>query len=353
MRVDVLVMGAGPAGCAAAIRAARGGLKVALVERTVFPRDLPGEALHPEAESIFRTLGVAKRIAAAGFLRSPGWILHSKGRQVVLFASRGRLHFGYLAWRAELDALLLDHARTMGVKVLQPARVTAVALKERCAQTDHGEIRFRHLVDATGANSWLRRELKLTVQRLSPPLIARYGYVFGGRAKGVMPEFHEHACGWTWMARVRSDCHQFVRLTLQESAVLPALPPPYDAISRPRGADVTWRFVPECAGAGYFLCGDAAAVLDPAASSGVGRALASGRKAGELIVQISQGGLSPGEAADRYRRWSFRQFAGQARRISSRYAGLKNPPAWLGTLKRDFLALEESVKSLSSCNPGH
>ena len=144
MTFDVLVMGAGPAGSAAAIRAAQGGLKVALVERYAFPRDLPGEAMHPSAEGVFRKLGVAKRVAEAEFIRSPGWILQSSKRHVILFVDRGRLRFGYQAWRAELDTLLLDQARALGVHVLQPVRVNSVALREKLAQTDQGEIRFEH-----------------------------------------------------------------------------------------------------------------------------------------------------------------------------------------------------------------
>jgi flavin-dependent dehydrogenase len=342
MTFDVLVMGAGPAGSAAAIRAARSGLKVALVERTAFPRDLPGEALLPEVEGLFRKLGVAKRIAEKHFIRSPGWILESKRREVILFNEGTRLRFGYLAWRAELDALLLDQARAAGVQVLQPARVNSVILHERRARTNRGEIRFRYVVDASGRNSILHRELGLEVRRISPPLIARYGYVFDGSATGLMPVFYDHACGWTWLSRVRSDRSQFVQLALEESAVLPTLPPPFDSIGRARGADLTWRFAPGCAGPGYFLCGDAAGVLDPAASSGVGRALASGIKAADLIIKVNKG-LNEAQAASTYRRWCLRQFIRYARQLAVHYGQLNNPPKWLTTLEGQFASLKREL----------
>jgi flavin-dependent dehydrogenase len=343
MNFDVLVMGAGPAGSAAAIRAALAGLRVALVERAAFPRDLPGEALLPEVEGLFRKLGVVKRIAETHFIRSPGWILESKRRKVILFNDGTRLRFGYLAWRAELDALLLDEARAAGVRVYQPARVNSVHLHERRARTDAGEIRFRYLVDATGRNSILHRDLHLEVRRISPPLIARYGYVFDGSATGLMPVFYDHACGWTWLSRVRSDRSQFVQLALEESAVLPTLPPPFDTIARARGADLTWRFAPACAGPGYFLCGDAAGVLDPAASSGVGRALASGIKAAELIINTGKG-FDAAQAAATYRRWCLRQFIRYARQLAVHYGQLKNPPEWLETLEGHFVSLKRAVR---------
>jgi flavin-dependent dehydrogenase len=341
-KCDVLVIGGGPAGAAAAIRTAQGGLKVVLAERAAFPRDLPGEALLPQEEAIFRKLGVARRVAEADFIRAPGWILQERGRHLMLFVVQRKLRFGYQAWRAELDSILLNQARALGVKILQPLRVNGVALRERRAQTDRGDVRFRYLVDATGSNSFLGRELRLQVRRVSPPLIARYGYVFGAPPTGTIPELHVHKCGWTWLARVRPDCCQFVRLALEESVALPALPPPYDSIARPRGADVTWRFTPACAGRAYFLCGDAAAVLDPASPSGVGRALASGIKAGELILDVSKGRDSESAAAD-YRTWSLRRFMRFARRLAARYSDFELPPAWLGGLEAHFAALKEEA----------
>jgi flavin-dependent dehydrogenase len=343
MQFDVLVIGGGPAGASAAIRAAKGGLNVAVIERAAFPRDVPGEALHPQAEAIFRKLGVAKEIAARDFIRAPGWILQHRGRHPVLFADRGKLRFGYQAWRADLDMILLNRARGLGATILQPLRVIGANLAERFAQTDQGKIQFRYLVDATGANGLLFRELRLRASRITPPLIARYGYVTATSPKGVMPEFHEHACGWTWLARVRSDCCQFVRLALDRSGPLPALSPPYDSVARPRGADVTWRFVPACAGEAYFLCGDAAAVLDPAASSGVGRALASGMRAAQSILEATHGG-DPASVAAAYRKWSLRQFTHYARLLAARYAGFERPPAWLGALEAHFAALEKAIR---------
>lgn len=339
---DVLVIGGGPAGAAVAIRTVQGGLTVALVEQSAFPRDLPGEALLPEAETAFGKLGVAKRVADANFIRAPGWILQDHGRHVMLFMAGRRLRFGYQAWRSELDSMLLNQARSLGVTVLQPSRVNTVDLVKRCAETDRGDVGFRYVVDATGARSLLSRELRLPVRRLSPPLIARYGYVFGETEAGVMPELHLHGCGWTWLARVRSDCCQFVQLALEKSAALPPLPAPYDSVVRPRGADVTWRFVPACAGPGYFLCGDAAAVLDPASPSGVGRALLSGIKAAELMLDVTHG-KDPESAAATYRKWSLRQFTRYARLLAARYGDFARAPAWLQGLESRFESLKREV----------
>jgi 2-polyprenyl-6-methoxyphenol hydroxylase-like FAD-dependent oxidoreductase len=344
MVFDVLIVGAGPAGCAAAIQTARCGLNVALVEKARFPRDLPGEALHPDVEQTFAALGVMRAIAKAGFIRYPGWIRErSSERSFVPFEGQSGLAFGYQAWRSEMDSILLAHARRAGVTVIQPASSGKLLLKgERIAGLEvNGKSWFcQYLVDASGSTRWLSRSLRLPAKDFSPRLVARYAYFRGECALAVIPEFREHDCGWTWLARVRNDCCQCVQLQLAANAGTLEPPPSFDG-SRFRGADVTWRFVPQCAGANYFLCGDAAAVLDPAASSGVERALAGGLKAAALIVQVVNNGMDPLEAAATYRQWCAIQFADRARQLAGRYAELAEPPAWLRDLDRRFAHMEE------------
>ena len=63
------IIGAGPAGCAAAIELARAGKQVVLLETSTFPRHRPGESLHPGVEVIFEKLGVADAVNSAGFVR--------------------------------------------------------------------------------------------------------------------------------------------------------------------------------------------------------------------------------------------------------------------------------------------
>jgi flavin-dependent dehydrogenase len=348
MIFDVLIAGAGPAGCAAAIRAASRGLRVALVEKARFPRDLPGEALHPDVEQIFAKLGVTGAISKASFIRYPGWIRESSGeRNFVPFEGPSGLAFGYQAWRSEMDSVLLAHARRAGVTVVQPVSGSKVLLRgDRVAGLEaEGKSWFcRYLIDASGATRWLSRSLRLPVKEYSPRFVARYAYFRGDCALGVIPEFREDACGWRWLARVREDCCQCVQLSLAPNARTPNPPPPFDSV-RFRGADVTWRLVPECAGAGYFLCGDAAAVLDPAASSGVERALASGLKAADLIVQVINKGMDPNAAAAAYREWSSNQFVDQARQLAARYAELEEPPIWLQDLERRIAQLQEFVSN--------
>ena len=72
MRVDVLIIGGGPSGTAAAIVLARAGLKVALLERTVYDIQRIGETLPPQICGPLIQLGVWERFKKEGHEEAPG-----------------------------------------------------------------------------------------------------------------------------------------------------------------------------------------------------------------------------------------------------------------------------------------
>ena len=65
---DVAVIGAGPAGSAAAYFLARGGLRVALLDKSDFPRDKTcGDGLTPRALKVLDTMGVLPEVENLAF----------------------------------------------------------------------------------------------------------------------------------------------------------------------------------------------------------------------------------------------------------------------------------------------
>ena len=90
------------------------------------------------------------------------------------------------------------------------------------------------------------------------------------------------------------------------------------------GADVTWRIARKTAGEGWFLCGDAAGVLDPSSSHGVLRAVMSGMMAAHLVVAAAAGKILLRDAASCYRKWFADWFLHDARQMATAYgeAGL-------------------------------
>ena len=175
---DVLVIGAGPAGSAAATTLARGGLDVVLVDQHAFPREkVCGDALIPDAHNALRKLGVLDAVMAqaqpSGFV---GCIGPRGGRIDVP---------GVLAVlpRKSLDLILCRAAVDAGVRMFAPARFMA-PLEEAGvvvgATLQHGNatrsLRARWVVLASGAVPQALIAAGMST-RTTPSGVALRGYV--------------------------------------------------------------------------------------------------------------------------------------------------------------------------------
>jgi len=85
-------------------------------------------------------------------------------------------------------------------------------------------------------------------------------------------------------------------------------------------------------GAGYFAVGDAAAVLDPASSHGVLKALMSGTLAARRIVQVARGGVAEALAIQDYNSWVRAMFTHDVRNLDAMYRVF---PSWRCAEKGD------------------
>jgi flavin-dependent dehydrogenase len=327
----VVVVGGGPAGCAAAIACAQAGLQVTLLEREPFPRHRPGETLHPGVEALFRQLGVWEQILRGGFLRHEGnWIRWDGPPRFEAFGRDATGPWrGFQVWRAELDTILLEQARALGVIILQPCRAVRPLIEAGRVigvATSKGLIQAHFVVDAAGGRHWLARYFGLPRWTQSPPLVARYGYVRGAcPQRDTAPAIVADPSGWTWTARVCPGWYAWVRLSL-DGTRLPEgwLPEELRALAphgRTGAANVTWRVVTPLAGPGWFLAGDAAAVLDPASSHGTLKALMSGMLTAHAIVQVIQHGADEAHTARSFTTWLSHWFEYDVTRLQELYRG--------------------------------
>ena len=175
---DVLVIGAGPSGSAAAMTLARAGLDVVLVDSHTFPRDkVCGDGLIPDAHHALRKLGVLDEVLAqaqsAGFV---GCIGPRGGRVDVP---------GVLAVlpRKQLDQILCRSAVAAGARMFAPVRFTAPIEENGVvvgAQLQHGDVthavRARWVLLATGAVPQALLAAGMS-ERHTPSGVALRGYV--------------------------------------------------------------------------------------------------------------------------------------------------------------------------------
>ena len=140
---DVLILGGGLAGASAALRLARAGVHVRLLEREIEPQHkVCGEFLSIEAQQDLRQLGICP--AALGAVPIDRVRLY-RGQRMVEAA----LPFvGQGLSRKLLDEVLLDGAQRAGARVERGVKANLIGDGE--ARTSAGTCRVRHLFLATG-----------------------------------------------------------------------------------------------------------------------------------------------------------------------------------------------------------
>jgi menaquinone-9 beta-reductase len=157
MKVDVAIAGAGPAGLAAAIHAARGGLSVVVFEREELPRDKAcGEGIMPPGLQALERLGVRGQLDASDCAPIRG--IRYLERDGSMLEGRLPGNGGLGVRRTALARVLLERARVEGVQLHPRTTVRAHRRSEGSIQveTDAGTWEAAVLVAADGLASPLR-----------------------------------------------------------------------------------------------------------------------------------------------------------------------------------------------------
>lgn len=311
---DVLIAGAGPAGCATALALVAAGIeKIALVDRAEPAPFIPGESATPDLPELLTRLGLSDDVRHFGHDPYYGNLTAWGGApRLALFGRRGN---GWHLDRSAFERWLRAEACRRGVTLLCPAQPHAV---ERCAAGWHvevsgfGGVRAKILVDAGGRRAPLARRLGAQRIRLDT-LVALTLRLPGGAVRHLTGySFVEAASdGWWYAAQVPSGGAVVMFMTdhdialryrrkshflesLRETALIGSrlvLGAPTAAL-QVHAAHA--GYVQPGAGDRWLAVGDALLTLDPLTSSGL-----SGAFNDAFVAARAIGDMLNGKPADR------------------------------------------------------
>lgn len=331
--VDVLVVGAGPAGTALATHLARAGSSVLLVDRKRFPRDKPcGEFLSPACEPLLAELGVADALGQAGTRQVHGMELHGFG-----VTARGRFRLaprlpavGFGIRRLQFDDLLLRNAlREPGIEWCEAhqfrgllrdgsGRVIGASLLDPDRQPR--DVKARWVVGADGVRS--RVAASLGLQR---PVrwLDRFALVahFDPVPQRELAEVHFVPGGYFAATGVGGDCFslnlvvdrseltarrgswpEFLAEHLQHAPLLAQRLTGAKQAGPIRGIGPLAMQTTRQVGAGFALVGDAAGYVDPLTGEGIYFALWTARLLASALQQALREPKAARSAMRRYQR---------------------------------------------------
>jgi flavin-dependent dehydrogenase len=329
---DLVVIGAGPAGSACAITAARAGVSVLLLEKDQFPRHkVCGEFVSPESLRLLEWLLGARRFQGKPEITSSR--VFSENKVITLPISPCALSVP----RYELDMALLEAAREAGVHAEESVTVREVEQQDVFhIRTTDKTYSARAVVNATGRWSQLTQHrppqkekwigLKAHFQEADPPPSTDL-YFFEGGYCGVQPVSSNavNAC-----AMVRVDAARTLRQVLGKHPELRARSRDWQLLFAPVTTSSLYFRKPQTEHRGMVLAGDAAAFIDPFAGDGISMALHTGSLAAESLLGFLQAKCSLAESQQQHRVTYCKRFA-PAFRNAARLRMLLSAPAWLSS----------------------
>ena len=320
-KFDTIIIGAGPAGSAAAAVLAEQGLRVVAIEREKFPRYHIGESLLPFTCFPLKRLGLLERMQKSEFVKkySVQFVSPSgKASQPFYFSTRYEPQVAqtWQVLRSEFDLMLMQNAREKGAQVLEETTVRELIQQDGRvlgvrAQTKTGEtLEFRApmTLDCSGREAIAPTRLNWRIREPKLNKVAVWTYYRGamrdaGIDGGATTVAYIPEKGWFWYIPQHRDMISVGVVAEGKYLTRDGVREPKDIFNREIeqnawikqhlacGTQVGSYFITSefswrsryCAMPGLLVAGDAFGFLDPVFSSGVMLALKSGTMAADAI----------------------------------------------------------------------
>lgn len=369
IKKDLIVIGAGPAGCAAAITAARTGASVLLLERGHFPRHkVCGEFVSAESLDLLQNLLVP---VYRGLITKAPRIARSR-----IFVDAAELQAEITPpaasiTRFDLDIALWDSCAQAGVELHDDCTVQSVkGTGPFHVATKTETFEARAIINATGRWSNLtspatRARLtkdSVTKERVTkdrwvgvkahfretatptPPSVDLY--FFDGGYCGVQPITGNQNGAGTAVnacAMVRADIATDLREVLKLHPALRSRSESWQPLMDPVTTSPLVFHPPEPTQNGMLQTGDAATFVDPFIGDGISLALRSGDLAANCLAPFFRGECSLDAATADYADLYQTRLA-PVFRASSR---LRNLLRWPGIVRKPVLSILEKTPSIT------
>jgi geranylgeranyl reductase family protein len=159
---DVVIVGAGPAGSAAALALARAGRRVALLDRASFPRaKVCGNCVNPSSWKIWDKLGLSEEFSALPHQEIGGLTMLCEGRPFYQHRFRSPRRGPRAVGRAVLDDWLRRKAQQAGAEFHPETIVTGIDPLSGQVETSQGTFSGEVIFGADGRNSVVARLCRL------------------------------------------------------------------------------------------------------------------------------------------------------------------------------------------------
>jgi flavin-dependent dehydrogenase len=322
--VDVVVLGAGPAGCLASARLNQLGHRVLCVEKLFFPRHVIGESLLPRCNQLLREAGLLAAVEARGYTRKHGaTFLWGDKRERFAFADAlsDDDPWTYQVPRDDFDQTLATEARRQGVDLRFGHAVRGVTLAPdhvlvTVDDLERGrtvEVRARFVLDCSGYGRVLPTLLGLEAPTGLPDRVACFTQVENderptGDEGGDIWVCRHPEDGWIWLipfsdgrTSVGSVCaasYWDAQPGTMQEKLRRFLSQEPNTTKRLRGAAQVMavrelrsyaRVVSRMFGDRWAVTGNAGDFLDPVFSSGVTLALESSNLAAGIVHRFLRG----------------------------------------------------------------